>query len=46
VTRRLAAVEAAREAFGFQAQIGLREGLGELIEWHAGVLAAEAVKVA
>jgi UDP-glucose 4-epimerase len=46
VTRRLAAVGAAREAFGFQAQIGLREGLGELIEWHAAVLAAEAVKVA
>jgi UDP-glucose 4-epimerase len=46
VTRRLAAVEGARDAFGFQAQIGLRQGLHELIEWHAAVMANEAMRVA
>jgi UDP-glucose 4-epimerase len=46
VTRRLAATEGARDALGFQAHIGLREGLNELIEWHTALMAAEALKVA
>jgi UDP-glucose 4-epimerase len=48
VTRRLAAVDQAREALGFQAQVGLRDGLRQLIQWHAGVMdsAAVAEKVA
>jgi UDP-glucose 4-epimerase len=33
VTRRLADTSAAREALGFTAEIGLREGLTELVEW-------------
>jgi UDP-glucose 4-epimerase len=42
VTRRLAAVDRAREAFGFEAQVSLRAGLAELIEWHAQVMAEQA----
>jgi UDP-glucose 4-epimerase len=33
VTRRLADTRAARERLGFEAQIGLEEGLGRLVEW-------------
>jgi UDP-glucose 4-epimerase len=33
VTRRLADTSGAREAFGFSAEIGLEEGLGQLVEW-------------
>jgi UDP-glucose 4-epimerase len=39
VTRRLAAVDAAREALGFEASVPLRRGLRQLIEWHAVVTA-------
>jgi UDP-glucose 4-epimerase len=33
VTRRLASVEAARDELGFEARIGLKEGLTQLVEW-------------
>lgn len=33
VTRRLADTSGAREAFGFSAEIGLEEGLTQLVEW-------------
>ncbi len=33
VTRRLASTEAARRDLGFEAKIGLEEGLAELVEW-------------
>jgi UDP-glucose 4-epimerase len=46
VTRRLAAVRGARDAFGFEAHVGLREGLRELVDWHASVVAAEAAVLA
>lgn len=46
VTRRLAGIEAARAALGFETRVGLREGLRELVEWHAAVVAAAAKKVA
>jgi UDP-glucose 4-epimerase len=41
VTRRLAGVSAARAALGFSAEIGLREGLRELIEWWSELRQAE-----
>ena len=44
VTRRLAAVDHAREAFGFAAEVSLRQGLSELIEWHTDVVAAQETK--
>jgi UDP-glucose 4-epimerase len=34
VTRRLASVEHARTQLGFEARIGLRDGLADLIQWH------------
>ena len=37
VTRRLAAVERARDAFGFTATTSLEEGLRRLVAWHAAV---------
>ncbi len=37
VTRRLAAVERARDAFGFSATTGLDEGLRRLVAWHTAV---------
>jgi UDP-glucose 4-epimerase len=36
VVRRRAAVERARSELGFETRIGLREGLADLIRWHAG----------
>ena len=35
VPRRLASTEAAREALGFEAEVGLEEGLTQLVEWWA-----------
>ena len=35
VTRRLADTRAARERIGFQAQVGLEEGLSRLVDWWA-----------
>lgn len=46
VTRRVASVERARDLLGFEAGIGLHDGLSELVEWHAGVIAAASEKVA
>jgi UDP-glucose 4-epimerase len=46
VTRRLAAVDAARDMLGFESRMGLAQGLLELVEWHSGILAAEAERVA
>jgi UDP-glucose 4-epimerase len=42
VTRRLASTEFARRRIGFQAQVGLREGIHELTEWHLNATHAEA----
>jgi UDP-glucose 4-epimerase len=36
VTRRLADTRGAKEAIGFEAQVGLEEGLRRLVEWWAG----------
>jgi len=33
VTRRLASIEAARRDLGFRAEIGLEEGLSQLVAW-------------
>jgi UDP-glucose 4-epimerase len=41
VTRRRAATDHARETIGFEAQVGLREGLGELVHWYASLAVAE-----
>ena len=41
VTRRQAAVERARNAIGFEAGVGLREGLRALVQWHASTLENE-----
>jgi UDP-glucose 4-epimerase len=46
VTRRLAGVSAARDAFGFEASVGLSDGLRELVEWHADITADAAEQVA
>lgn len=37
VSRRQAAVDRAREMLGFTPQVGLREGLERLIQWHGSV---------
>lgn len=37
VTRRLAAVDRARDAFGFAASTSLPDGLRRLVAWHSGV---------
>jgi UDP-glucose 4-epimerase len=42
VTRRLADTSAARAAFGFEAQIGLEEGLRMLVDWWRAEKAADA----
>lgn len=42
VTRRLADTSSAREALGFNAEIGLERGLAELVEWWRGVQADDA----
>jgi len=41
VTRRLAGTEKARKALGFEALVPLREGLEELVRWHAAVTETE-----
>jgi UDP-glucose 4-epimerase len=43
VTRRLADVEAARRDLGFEAEIGLEEGLASLVEWWSAERAADGV---
>jgi nucleoside-diphosphate-sugar epimerase len=45
VTRRRAATEHARETIGFEAQVGLREGLRELVSWYASLAGAQSVAV-
>jgi UDP-glucose 4-epimerase len=45
VTRRRAATEHARETICFEAQVGLREGLRELVGWYASLAGAESVAV-
>jgi UDP-glucose 4-epimerase len=42
VTRRLADTEAARRDLGFEAEIGLEEGLRQLVEWWQAERAADA----
>jgi UDP-glucose 4-epimerase len=44
VTRRLAAVNGARDALAFEARVPLSEGLAELVAWHAQVIASQAEK--
>ena len=34
VTRRMAAIDRARDSIGFEARVGLREGLRELVAWY------------
>ncbi|HEX9097383.1 MAG TPA: NAD-dependent epimerase/dehydratase family protein [Candidatus Dormibacteraeota bacterium] len=43
VTRRRASTEHARNLIGFEAQVGLRDGLSELVAWYATVTAAAPV---
>ena len=43
VTRRRAATEHARDAIGFEAEVGLREGLQLLVRWYASLAGAETV---
>ena len=43
VARRLADVDKARRLLGFEAQVGLREGLGRLVEWWQASRQAEPV---
>jgi UDP-glucose 4-epimerase len=45
VTRRLAAVERAQSGLGFAARIGIREGLHDLVRWHAANLDSLAAEV-
>lgn len=45
VTRRRAATEHASETIGFEARVGLREGLRELVEWYASLADTERVAV-
>ena len=45
VTRRRAATEHARETIGFEAQVGLREGLRELVGWYRSLAGAESLAV-
>jgi Nucleoside-diphosphate-sugar epimerases len=45
VTRRRAATEHARETIGFEARVGLQEGLRELVGWYASLAGAESVAV-
>lgn len=45
VTRRRAATEHAREAIGFDARVGLREGLSELVSWYASLAGTEIVAI-
>jgi nucleoside-diphosphate-sugar epimerase len=42
VTRRLADTSGAREALGFSAEIGLEEGLSQLVEWWRGARSGDA----
>lgn len=44
VTRRLGGTAHAREAIGFEASIGLREGLRSLVEWWQGLPKRELVR--
>ena len=46
VTRRLAAVEHARSELGFEAHIGLREGLADLIQWHSALQSPVSLSIA
>jgi UDP-glucose 4-epimerase len=46
VTRRLASVEHARAQLGFEARIGLREGLADLIQWHSALQSPVPLSVA
>jgi UDP-glucose 4-epimerase len=45
VTRRRASTEHARATIGFEAQVGLREGLRELVTWYGLLENAESVAV-
>lgn len=45
VTRRRAGTEHARETIGFEAQVGLREGLSALVGWYASLAGAEHLAV-
>ncbi|HVC76693.1 MAG TPA: NAD-dependent epimerase/dehydratase family protein [Candidatus Micrarchaeaceae archaeon] len=45
VTRRCAATEHARETIGFEARVGLRDGLRELVDWYASLADTERVAV-
>jgi UDP-glucose 4-epimerase len=46
VARRLAGVQLAQKRLGFKARIGLREGLADLIQWHANNLECLQAEVA
>jgi UDP-glucose 4-epimerase len=45
VTRRRASTEHARATIGFEAQVGLREGLRELVTWYSSLESAKGVAV-
>jgi UDP-glucose 4-epimerase len=45
VTRRRAATAHALETIGFEARLGLREGLRELVDWYASLAGAERLAV-
>lgn len=45
VTRRRAATQHARDLVGFEAEIGLREGLRELVAWYGSLVVAEPAAV-
>jgi UDP-glucose 4-epimerase len=45
VTRRRAATEHARETIGFEAKVGLREGLSALVGWYGSMAGAETLAV-
>ena len=45
VTRRRAATEHARETIGFEARVGLREGLGELVQWYRSLAGTESLAI-
>jgi len=46
VTRRLASVDHTRARLGFEASIALREGLADLIHWHAALQSSAPISVA
>ena len=45
VTRRRASTEHARDALGFEAQVGLREGLRELVTWYSSLDSVKSVAI-